>query len=286
MLMAKEKEKSIEVPVDDSKDSRKVKIVVKKPNAIVNNQASATYNKWLHTYMRDGIMTKAELDKFMQERGIWSKEKDEKEKSLAHTIRNLSKDLYQGVKGRRKASEGKRIAVEIKKARSELQQLIAEKIGLEQNTAESLADNMKFDFLVAQCTYKANGKEKVYSSLEDYSDKADENIAFAAAAILAQMLYAIDPNFEADLPENQFLKKFNYVDDNFNLVDSEGHTVTADGKMIDEYGFYVNAKGDKVDAEGNLVDDKGNFIMFTEYTDDTSKSKSKPEVNGKKIDSV
>lgn len=283
--MAKEKEKVVEVPVDDS--DRKIKIVVKKPNAMVNNQASAIYNKWLHTYMRDGIMTKAELDNFMQERGIWSKDKDEKEKLLAQKIRDLSKDLYQGVKGRRKASEGKKIAVEIKKARSELQQLIAEKLGLEQNTAESLADNVKFDYLVSQCTYKANGKEKVYSSLEDYSEKADETIAFAAAATLAQMLYALDPNFEADLPENQFLKKFNYVDDNFNLLDSEGHTVTADGQMIDEYGFFVNAKGEKVDAEGNLVDDNGNFVMFTEYTDDTSKTKGKSkQSNGKNTDSV
>ena len=282
--MAKEKEKVLEIPVDDSENAKKVKIVVKKPNSIVSNQANAVYNKWLHTYMRDGIMTKVELEKFMKERGIWSEDKGEQEKNLAQKIRGFTRDLYQGVKGKRKATEGKKIAVEIKKARSELQQLIAEKISLEQNTAESLADNMKFDYLVSQCTYKADGKEKVYSSLEDYSDKADETLAFAAAAALAQMIYAIDPNFEADLPENQFLKQFNYVDKNFNLLNDKGHTVTADGQMIDEYGFFVNEKGDKVDAEGNLVDDKGNFVMFTEYTSDTTK-KSKA-TNGKNVDSV
>ena len=282
--MAKDKEKVLEVPVDDSENAKKVKIVVKKPNSIVSNQANAVYNKWLHTYMRDGIMTKVELEKFMTERGIWSEDKGEKEKNLAQKIRGFTRDLCQGVKGKRKAAEGKKIAIQIKKARAELQQLIAEKISLEQNTAESLADNMKFDYLVSQCTYKADGKEKVYSSLEDYSDKADETVAFAAAAALAQMIYAIDPNFEADLPENQFLKQFNYVDKNFNLLDDKGHTVTADGQMIDEYGFFVNEKGDKVDAEGNLVDDKGNFVMFTEYTSDTPK-KSKA-ANGKNVDSV
>ena len=285
--MVKEKEKVLEVPVDDSENAKKMKIVVKKPNAIVSNQANAVYNKWLHTYMRDGIMTKAELEKFMIERGIWSEDKGEQERSLAQKIRGFTRDLYQGVKGKRKAAEGRKIAVQIKKSRAELQQLIAEKISLEQNTAESLADNMKFDYLVAECTYKDGGKEKVYSNLEDYSDKADEVIAFAAAAALAQMLYAIDPNFEADLPENQFLKMFNYVDKNFNLLDDKGHTVTADGQMIDEYGFFVNTKGEKVDSEGNLVDDRGNFVMFTEYTSDTTKTKSKSkEVNGQNVDSV
>jgi hypothetical protein len=57
--------------------------------------------------------------------------------------------------------------------------------------------------------------------------------------------------------------------------------------MIDEYGFFVNNKGEKVDSEGNLVDDRGNFVMFTEYTSDTTKTKSKSkEVNGKNVDSV
>ena len=278
--MAREKEKTVEVTLGEGDKAKKVKITVKRPGSIVNNRANAIYNQWLHSYMRDGIMTKVELDKFMEERGIWSPEQKQKEKTLAEEIRGLTKDLFQGVRGRRKASEGKKIAVEIKKKRSELQQLIGEKISLEQNTAESLADNMKFDFLVSECTYDANGK-KVYKDLEDYSDRADDEIAFIAAATLAQMMYSLDPNFEAELPENQFLQKFDYVDSNFNLLDDQGHTVSLDGKMIDELGYYINEKGEKVDSEGNLVDDRGNFVMFTEYTEDTPKKQSSKS-NGKK----
>jgi hypothetical protein len=234
--------------------------------------------------MRDGIMTKAELDKFMEEKGIWSEQKKKQEHNLASDIRNLTKDLFQGVRGKRKASEGKKIALEIKQKRLELQQLISEKISLEQNTAESLADNIKFDFLVSECTYDANGK-KVYNSLEDYSDRADDEIAFIAAATLAQMMYSLDPNFEAELPENQFLRKFDYIDSNFNLVNENGNIVTIDGKLIDSNGYYINEDGEKVDSEGNLVDDRGNFIMFTDYTEEPTKKTQKS--NGKnKEDSV
>jgi len=277
--MAREKEKSVEVTVGEGDKAKKVKVVVRRPGAILNNRAKAVFNKWLHTFMRDGIMTKVELDKYMEEKGIWSEEKKNKETSLAKEIRSLTKDLYQGG-GKRKASEGKRIAVEIKKKRNELQNLIAEKISLEQNTAESLADNMKFDFLVSECTYEGNGIKKVYKDLEDYSEKADDEVAFVAAATLAQMLYSLDPNFEADLPENQFLSKFNYVDENFNLLDDQGHTVSLDGKMIDDLGYYVNDDGEKVDADGNLVDETGNLIMSTEYTEDTPKKRTRS--NGKK----
>ena len=66
-----------------------------------------------------------------------------------------------------------------------MRQLISEKIALEANTAEGLADNAKFNFLVANCTFDAGG-QKVYKSLDDYDENSDDEVAFAAAATLGQ----------------------------------------------------------------------------------------------------
>jgi len=282
--MAQEKEKTVEVSIGEGDEAKKVNIVVKRPNSNVLNRANALFTKTLHHHMKDGIMTKPELEKFMLEKGIWSEEKSARQRELAKEIRDLTKDLFQG-RGKRKLSEGKQLAIQIKKSRYELQSLIAEKLSLEQNTAESLADNLKFDFLVSECTYSADGRKKVYNNLEDYQDRSDDEIAFMAAATLAQMIYSLDSNFESQLPENVFLKKYELVDDNFNLTDREGHLVSLDGHKINEEGYYVNDSGQLVDIDGNPIDKDGNFIFSTEYVDEEKPAK-KTRANGKQKESV
>tara|TARA_B100001564_G_scaffold359904_1_gene383756 strand:+ start:2321 stop:3181 length:861 start_codon:yes stop_codon:yes gene_type:complete len=278
--MAKEKEKVVNVTVGEGEEKRELSFMVKKPNNFVQNKANALFTKWLHEFIRDGIMTKKELENYMEEKEIWTKAKEKEQQDLAVRIRELTKDLYQGKRGKRKAEEGKQIAVDIKMARLELQNLIAEKMSLEQNTAESLADNMKFDYLVSECTYDAKGKEKVYKTLDEYNEGADDELAFAAAATLAQLLYSIDRDYEEELPENKFLKMFDYVDEDLNLIDEEGGLVSFDGKKINKLGQYVNAKGERVDVEGNLLDEDGQYVLATQYTKERksqSKSKSKPK---------
>lgn len=278
--MAKEKEKVVNVTFGEGDDKKELSFMVKKPNNFVQNKANAMYTKWLHEFIRDGIMTKRELENYMQEKQIWTQEKEKEQQDLALKIRELTKDLYQGKRGKRKAEEGKEIAVEIKLSRLELQNLIAEKMSLEQNTAESLADNMKFDYLVSECTYDTKGQKKVYKDLDEYNELADDELAFAAAATLAQLLYSLDKNYEEELPENKFLKMFDYVDEDLNLIDEEGGLVSFDGKKINKQGQYINSKGERVDVEGNLLDEDGQYVLATQYTKDRksqTKSKSKPK---------
>ena len=54
--------------------------------------------------------------------------------------------------------------------------MISERLGLEGNTAESLSDNARFDYLVAVALTE---NEKVYKTLEEYEERADDEIAFA-----------------------------------------------------------------------------------------------------------
>ena len=155
--------------------------------------------------------------------------------------------------------------------------MISEKLSLEQNTSESISDNARFDFLVANSTFYENG-QKVYNNLEEYKVKADSEIGFMAATTLASMLYSVDRDFEAKLPENKFLKMFNFVDDNLTLVNDKGELVDAGGKRIDKQGFYINEGGSRVDKEGNELDEFGNYVPVVTYTDDKGK---KIDINGK-----
>jgi hypothetical protein len=284
--MNKEKEKRVEVDVD----GKKVKILVKQPGNKVLSAAQRVAAKAWTDCVRDGIMTKKELVKFMKEQGIWNEDKDKEEKDKIKQINDLERSLYiQGGKSKRlKLSEAKEIAVQMRLARAELRDLISERIALEQNTAESLSDNARFDYIVSQCTFDNNSK-KVYNNLDDYLNRSDDEVAFAAASALAQLMYSIDKNVEANLPENRFLSKFNFVNDDLSLVDLEGNRVDVKGKRIDDSGYYLNDQDERVDTDGNLIDKDGNYIPSITYTDDNGKvvkPTTAKKSNGQDKDSV
>lgn len=281
--MSKEKEKVVEVKVQDGDSEKTIKIVVKKPNNATLSQAQRISAKAWTDCVREGIMTKKELEKFMKEQGIWDDGKDEEQKKIVKEISDFEKQLFVGgthKDGKLRASEGKDIAIKMRMKRAELRDLIAEKISLEQNTAESISDNSRFDYLVANCTFHENGT-KVYSSLEDYKENADSELGFAAASNLAALLYSVDKDFEAKLPENKFLKMFNFVNEDLSLVNEEGETVDLEGRKIDKNGYYLSEDGKRVDKDGNPLDEFGNYIPTVTYVteEDETKSASKPKKN-------
>ena len=270
--MSQDKEKTVDVKITkDGKEETK-KIIVKRPSSSVISQAQRVGAKAWTDCVRDGIMTKKELEKFMKEQGIWDEGKDEEQKKVIQEIANLERSLYvSGNAGKKlKASEGKNIAIQMRIKRNELRDLIADKMSLEQNTAESISDNVRFDYLVASCTYYENG-QKVYNDLDDYKERSDDQIAFGAASSLASMMYSVDKDFEAKLPENKFLKMFHFVDDNLSLVNDKGETVDTDGRRIDKQGYWLNDEGQRVDKDGNVLDENGNYIPTITYIDDEDK---------------
>ena len=274
--MSQDKEKKISVKLeDDNGNEKEVNIVVKKPSSTVMSASQRVGAKVWTDCVRDGIMTRKELEKFMKEQNIWDDDKDKDQQKIVKEIGELERRLYVSGNGghKLKASEGKSIAIEMRIKRNELRDFIAEKMSLEQNTAESISDNSKFEYLVANCTFYENG-QKVYTSLEDYQNRADDKLAFAAASSLAAMIYSVDKDFEAKLPENKFLKMFNFVDDDLNLVNKEGDTVDLDGRRIDKNGYWLNNEGKRVDKEGNVLDENGNYVPTVEYiTEDIEEEK-------------
>jgi hypothetical protein len=270
--MSQDKEKIVDVTITKNGKEETIKLYVKKPSNTLMSASQRIGAKVWTDCVREGIMTKKELEKFMNAQGVWDKDKDEKQKSITDAILSLEKELYVGGKnGKLRASDGKRIAIEMRKKRNELRDLISERLSLEQNTAESISDNSKFDFLVANCAYYENGN-KVYNDLEDYQKRSDDEIGYTAATTLAGMLYSVDKDFESKLPENKFLKMFNYVDENLSLVNEKGETVDLEGRRIDKQGYYINSEGKRTDKDGNILDDFGNYIPSITYLDDNDEA--------------
>ena len=253
----------------------KVTIYVKKPsNEIISGADIHRAKRW-NECIRDDIITKKELATLMEKRGIWDKSKSDKEDDISSKITTLEKDLYRGRNGKKpKVSEGKELALEMKKLRIELRNLISERLSLEENTAEALSDNARFDYFVAHCTFYKDSDKRVYNSVEDYNSKSSDAIAFTAASMLGNILYNLDSDFEKNLPENKWLSTFNLSDDKGNLVNSDGQQVDSEGRVINDLGHFLDEKGNRVDADGNPLDEDGNYTLI-DYENDLEPPKKK-----------
>lgn len=221
--------------------------------------------------LQDGILTKKELDHFLKKRGIWSEEKEKEEKELGKQIFDLEKKLFLG-NGNKKASisEGKKMAMEMRELRIKLRDHIAEKLAMEENTAEALADNARFDFLVSECVFNEDGS-RVYNNIEEYNQKSSDQVSILGATNVAQLIYQYDSKFEESLPENVWLKKLGLVNDKLELVDERGELVDQEGRKINSLGHYVNDEGKRVDINGNLLNEDGSYVMQVEYEKESKK---------------
>jgi hypothetical protein len=253
----------------------KITIYVTKPSNEVIAGADIHRAKRWNECIRDGVITKKELATLMEERGIWDKSKSEKEDKIGKRITDLERTLYRGANGKKpKVSEGKSLALEMRQLRVDLRDLISERLGLEENTAESLADNARFDYFVAHCTFYKDSNKRVYNSVEDYNSKSSDAIAFNAASMLGGILYNLDSDFEKNLPENRWLKMFNLTDDSGHLVNFEGQQVDSEGRIVNEEGHFIDKDGNRVDADGFPLDSEGNYELV-DYENDLAPPKKR-----------
>lgn len=264
--MSKDKRTTLEVK---NEDGETVKIYVQRPTSKILSEAQRISAKVWTDCVRDKIMTKQELKNFMYQNNIWNQSKDLEQLNITNDIQKMEKQLYvgNGRSKRMKISEAKEIAIKMRIARARLRDLIAEKMSLEQNTAEAISENAKFDYIVSRCTFYENG-ERVYSNLDDYNDNSDSPMAYEAATAMAQLLYSLDRDFEAKLPENRFLVNKGFVNDDLALINKDGITVDTHGRRINELGHYINDDGKRTDIDGNLLDEDGNYLPSIEYVDE------------------
>ena len=251
-------------------------IYVKQPTNDDIKDADIHKAKIWNKAFKEGVLTKKEVQAMMKDRGIWDEKKQEEEK-ITKEILTLEKKLYMGSGGKKpKVSEGRQIALDMIEKRNELRELISERMSLDENTAESIADNARFDFLVSCCVFYCDTDECVFEGYEDYNNRGSSQIAVAGAGLLAAMMYNLDADFENNLPERMFLKQYELIDEEGYLVDPNDKKIRVDseGRRINDLGHFVDEKGNRVDADGNPLDEEGNYTLI-DYENDLVTSKKK-----------
>jgi len=126
---------------------------------------------------------------------------------------------------------------------------------------------------VSVCILDPDTRKPLFMDIDDYDSQAAEPYIIEAAGELASMMYNLSPDYEKKLPENKFLKRFQFVDEELRLINDDGHLVDGDGRLINDEGrfvaydedgvlYFIDRDGDKLDEEGNYITDDDSEPVF------------------------
>jgi len=253
-------------------DGKDVELAVRKPDLRTQQKGQVTYSSEFCRLVKPegnkpGAIVRAALDNVMRNQGLWDDTKQKKWDELQKALINAELRL---AKGGGKLSELRNVAIQMRRDRNALRELLASRNELDSNTAEAQAENAKFNFYVANCTVYSDTGKPFFASEEDYINRAGEEAAQKASQLLANMLYGLEENFEAKLPENKFLLEKRLVrEKDLHLLDKDGNLVDGKGRRVNENGQLINDKGEPIDVDGNVLTENGDFkVEFVEPEDD------------------
>lgn len=265
-----------------------------RPNLETLNEANKLRSKTFNESLQRGDMLRDQLESELRKRNLWNDRLEMEYQTLRKEILDLTNALR---KGGIKLNDAKNIALVISEKRQQMIGMLSSRTDLDSNTCEGKADSARFNYLFSNClVYEESGEKYFVNGLMDYLLKQDDPVAVAGAT---EFYYLIsntqDPTEQ--LIENQFLKKYKFVDDKYRLVDKEGRLINKEGKHIDEEGYYikwledgtfihVDENGNEVDEDGNVkvefqpfLDDEGNPVIEEEDTESKPKSTRKKKTS-------
>jgi hypothetical protein len=242
---------------------------VRSPSLADQREAQKAYNTAFTDAIKSNSVVRAKMDDVLEDQGLWNKDKQKKYEKLQEELLEGEKRL---AKGGFSLIEAKKLALKMRNVRLEIRDLISVRTSLDNHSAEGQADNARFNYLVSSCVvYKENDKP-YFKDLEDYMNRMDDPVALAGATKLAEIIYGLDNDFEKGLPENKFLKKYKFVNDDLRFIDKQGRTIDSEGRLVDENGRYIDEQGNFVDKDGNEVDKEGEYVVDAQpFLDDDGK---------------
>lgn len=233
---------------------------VKRPGAKESRNAQMEYNRTFGEAIKSGAILRKKLEQYIIEQKIWSEDRAANFIELAKAIDEAEKKL---ASGDMKLKDAVKLAKKTREDRTEMQVMLAERSSVDSNTAEGQAENARFQRLLTECLVYKDSGESVFANVETLLNETDEEkleVANKAFDILGQLLYKLDDKFEMNLPENKFLREWNFMDDKLRFLNEKGQLVDSLNRRINDDGALINDDGQLIDGKGDLIDAKGEFI--------------------------
>ena len=247
-------------------NGKEIILDVRKPTAKTQIEADKVYNRTFIQCLANDSLLRSQIQKIMKDRNLWD---DDKQKELDDVDAEILKGENALKAGGIKRSEGRKIAIKLRRDRNLRSFLMSRYNDLDNLSCESQSENRRFDCQVALSTLDHETGDPYFKNLEDYDNRKDEKVAVDAATNMAFLAYGVDPDYLKDFTENQFLKNQGYCDDEYRLIDAQGRLCDEEYRLVNEDGKYVDSEGNFVDKDGNRVNEDGSpLVEFTEFLDD------------------
>ena len=267
-----ETNKTFKAYVDDDTEQE---FIFKIPNADDLSDADMYYASKIAKLVRqkgnDKLLLRCEVDEFLREQGVWS----DKDQAKVDTINEkIDTGLAKLKKGGIKLSEGREISIKITEARQELVSVMQKRQIFDNATIESLADDEKVDYLIYACTLNSEDGQNYWGSFDDMKEDKGSDVYRGASEASMSVLYGINEDFEKNLPENKWLKKYNFIDESLSFIDRKtGEFVDRKGRPISEL---------QEDVFSKLESLSGEIVEESPYIDDYETEEPKSETTKKK----
>lgn len=237
-------------------DGREVKLVVRQPTYDEYEKADRVYATKIASLVKENtgkrLLSRQDLNSYLKESGTWTDEDEEKVKSIQKEIAETLAEIRRGGK---KVTEGRALAIKVMDKRKEMVRVMAKRQVLDDVTIESFAENEKLDYLIYVSTVYADSGDDYWDSFEDMKNDKFSDAYKQASGLAMQIFYDIDPEFEKNLPENKWLKKYGFVDEDLNYVDRKtGEKVDRDGRPVAE--LEEELKKQIADIRGDIVEEQ------------------------------
>ncbi len=262
----------------DSKDKRVfdydgTEYAVVRPSMQQLTKANEVRRKTFNEELSAGTILRDQLDEELRKRKLWSDARESRYQALRQEVVDLEFAL---AKGGISLIAAKEKAVDMRRKRAEMVDMLSSRTDLDSITCEGKADAVRFNFLFANClVYNDSGDLYFKNGLTDYLMNQGDPVAGTGAT---EFYYLISDSDDVDskLPENQFLKKFKFTNETGQLVDKQGKLVDTEGRHIDEYGNYIKWNSEEdftyVDFEGRPLTDQGDFdVEHSPFLDENGK---------------
>lgn len=192
-----------------SKDKTDKELVLKftRPNQTLISKGDFIYREFFSKAVRSGIMTNAEANKILKERGIWGDEQEQELVRLRVQLGQLELELNDKVK-----EDGLELYKQIKRLREQTEDLQGVKSGISDNTAESVASEMRTQFFASECVVYNDSGKRVFKDLTEFLQRLDEPLALDSyrQALISNFEHMLGIKMPAELdstlPEDKWLK--------------------------------------------------------------------------------
>jgi ATP-dependent exoDNAse (exonuclease V) beta subunit len=232
----------------DPETGEKLDLAVLRPSAEQLTKAQRFHNKTYREAIEAGGLLKSALEGYLKDQGVWSKSQQDEHDNLSKA---LLEDIRKLKKGGMKLSQAYALAIKIRKTRAKLRELLARKNEEELNTVDAQAEAARFNILISLCTVYDDGRGCYFKDFQDFQDKANSALVGKAGSALAEVMYN-GLTLARNLPENEFLIKYGFMDSNCQLINKDKQAVDEDGKVLSQQPISSPADSDDYEEEDEM----------------------------------